>query len=119
MTDAAATGRWLGAFGAIACAVSVALGAYASHAADGQAQQRLGLAALFAFGHGLALQCLSRRTAKPGPRLALLAMAVGLCLFSGSLAAAVFTGSPTSLAPVGGLLLIGAWVMLAIGALRE
>jgi uncharacterized membrane protein YgdD (TMEM256/DUF423 family) len=114
-----AADRWLRAFGALACACSVGLGAYASHAADGQAQLRLGLAALFAFGHGLALQALARPAGGDWLRIALAAMALGLCLFSGSLVAAVFAAAPTTLAPMGGLLLIAAWVMLAIAAFRD
>ena len=93
--------------------------AYASHAANGQAQARLGLAALFAFGHGLALLVLSAKATRKLARLALSLLALGLCLFSGSLAAAVFIGTATSLAPAGGLLMITGWLMLAVVALRD
>ena len=105
--------------GALACAAAVGLGAYASHGASGEAQSRLGLAALFAFGHGLALFTLSPRANRKFAAMALSLLALGLCLFSGSLVAAVFLGTPTTLAPAGGLLLIAGWVMLAIDILRD
>lgn len=118
-TASTALVRGLRAFGALACGLSVALGAYASHGADGQARLRLGLAALFAFGHGLALLSLLPQSRASLHRASLLAMALGICLFSGSLVAAVFAGTTTALAPAGGLLLVAAWVMLAIAALRD
>ena len=114
--------RWLrvlASFGALACAAAVGLGAYASHGASGEAQVRLGLAALFAFGHGLALLALSPRGRRKFTVAALSLLAAGLCLFSGSLVAAVFLGTVTTLAPAGGLLLIAGWVMLAIDVLRD
>ena len=46
--------RLLAAIGALLCGLSVALGAYAAHAAGPEARSRLALAAAFAFGHGLA-----------------------------------------------------------------
>lgn len=111
--------RWLACFGALACAAAVALGAYASHGASGEAQIRLGLAALFAFGHGLALLALSPRATRNSTAAALLLLASGLCLFSGSLVAAVFLGTATTLAPAGGLMMIAGWAMLAIDVLRD
>lgn len=111
--------RLSSAFGALACALAVAMGAYASHGVDGEAQRRLAVAALFAFGHGLALQLLADRVHSRLARTALAAMALGVCLFCGSLAAAAFFYTGTGVAPAGGLLLITAWVMLAIEPLRE
>lgn len=111
--------RLSSAFGALACALAVAMGAYASHGVDGEAQRRLAIAALFAFGHGLALQLLADRVHSRLARTALAAMALGVCLFSGSLVVAVFFDASARLAPAGGLLLIAAWVMLAIAPLRE
>ena len=104
-------------FGAINCGLAVALGAYASHVAQAQDGKRLALAALFAFGHGLALIVLSSRTS----RLATWSMAciaLGLIGFSGSLAAAVFFGTSTVLAPTGGILLMLGWGILAADFLR-
>ena len=113
--------RALAVLGALACAVSVGLAAYASHGLDGEAAKRVGLAALFGFGHGLALLLLAPTTA-PGSRLraaALCGLALGLLLFSGSLLAAVFLDASTALAPTGGLLLMLGWLLLAIDALRR
>lgn len=118
MSKGATVSRGLAAFGALACGTAVALAAYASHGLDGQAAQRAGLAALFAFGHGLALLLLA-----PGAgrwRLAALgALCLGLVLFSGSLLGAALWAAPTTLAPAGGLLLMLGWLMIAGDALRR
>lgn len=99
--------------GALACALSVALGAYASHAAAGQARERLALAALFAFGHGLALLATdSRASVLAGASK--LCFILGILLFSGSLAGAALFSVSTRLAPLGGTLMILGWLVLAI-----
>lgn len=111
--------RLFAAAGALACGLAVALAAYASHGLAGEAAGRAGLAALFAFGHGLALQWLGR--GEPGHLrlLACVALAIGMLLFTGSLAGAVFFGWPTRLAPAGGSLLMLGWVLAAIDHLRS
>lgn len=111
--------RLFAALGALACGLSVALGAYASHGLAGQDASRAGLAALFGFGHGLALLVLMR---EPAGRLRLVAGATllaGLLLFAGSLCGAVFLGWPTRLAPMGGLLLMAGWLMIAFNAIKR
>lgn len=110
--------RFLSVFAALCCGMSVALGAYASHAAVGQARERLALAALFAFAHGLALLALASR----GSRLALAGkglFAAGIVLFSGSLAAAALFATPTAAAPFGGSLLMLGWLLVAGDFLRK
>lgn len=100
-------------------AASVGLAAYASHVAATGEGARLMLAAVFAFGHGLALAALAPRA--PG-RLALAALGAllaGVLLFCGSLAAAHFLGLPTRLAPFGGALMIAGWLLHAVAALRD
>lgn len=109
--------RWMAALGALVCGVSVALGAVASHVVHGQAQERLALASLFAFGHGLALVVLSTRDT-PLARWARRCFLAGIALFSGSLAAAAMLGTPTLLAPFGGSLLMLGWGILALDFLR-
>jgi uncharacterized membrane protein YgdD (TMEM256/DUF423 family) len=110
--------RIVSALAALFCGLSVALGAYAAHAAEPQARQRLALAAAFAFGHGLALLVLRAR--EGGPALAARAAFVaGTILFCGSLAGAALLGLPTVLAPVGGMLLIRGWLAAAIDLLRK
>lgn len=99
--------------GALACAFSVALGAYASHAAAGQSRERLAIAALFAFGHGLALLATdSRRSALATASKA--CFMGGIVLFSGSLACAALLYTTTRAAPFGGTLMIVGWLLLAI-----
>ena len=108
----------ISALAALLCGVSVALGAYAAHAADGQAKQRLAVAAAFAFGHGLALLVLRARAG----RLALVArlcLLVGTLAFCGSLAGAALWALPTTLAPAGGMLLMAGWLLAAIELLRK
>jgi len=111
--------RLLAAAGALACGLAVALGAYASHGLDGDDARRAGLAALFAFGHGLALQWLAREDASGLRRMAAVVMLLGLVLFAGSLCGAVFLGWPTRLAPAGGLLLMMGWLLAAADAARR
>lgn len=99
--------------GALACASSVALGAYASHAAGGLMRERLALAALFAFGHGLALLATaSRASALAGASKA--CFLAGIVFFSGSLASAALFATTTRAAPFGGVLMIVGWLLLAI-----
>lgn len=114
-----ALARGLAALGAVACALAVGLGAYASHGLDGDAARRAGLAALFLFGHGLALLVLAAPAASRLRLVALAALALGVLLFAGSLLGAVFAGLPTALAPAGGVLLMLAWLTLAADALRR
>lgn len=110
--------RALGATGGVLCAAAVGLSAWASHGLAGTDAQRIGLAALFAFGHGLALLLLTPGATRP--RLVALSMlALGLLLFAGSLVAAVVAQASTALAPVGGWALMIGWLLLAADALRR
>lgn len=77
------------------------------------------MAAVFAFGHGVALATLAPQAVRTLARIALAAMLLGVLCFSGSLAAAHFLGTPTSLAPFGGSLMILSWLVFAIDALRR
>ena len=111
--------RALAAGGALFAAVGVALSAYAAHVALGEGRAALQMAALFAFGHGIALAALAPRAVRTLAWLALAAMGLGVLLFSGSLGAAHFLGAPTTLAPVGGSLMILAWLVYAVDAMRR
>lgn len=108
--------RWPLAAGALLAAASVALAAYASHGVGGAVQARLLLAAVFGFGHGVALAALAPLAAGGLARWALPGMLAGVLLFSGSLAASHWFGSPTSAAPFGGGLMILSWLLLAVHA---
>lgn len=109
---------WISALAALTCAASVALAAYASHAAlPGQAS-RLGLAAAFAFGHGLALILIAgRRSRLAGLSRALFLL--GVAGFSGGLCFAAFMATRAPTAPLGGSLLILGWLVLALDLWRK
>ena len=108
----AATGAWL-------CAIAVALAAYASHAVAGPMQARLQTAALFAFSHGLALVVLTPRASSRPLRIGIAALLAGVLLFSGSLAAEALLGLRPRLAPFGGMLLIGGWLLVGAAMLKK
>ncbi len=110
---------WLAASGALLAAIAVALAAYASHAAQGPAQARLQLAAVFVFGHGLALSTLAPSMPRGLGQGALAALAAGVVLFSGSLAGAALAQWPTPLAPLGGMLMIAGWLAMTLAFLRR
>lgn len=112
-------GRWLAAGGALYAAASVALAAYAAHAALPSVQSQLQLAAVFAFGHGIALASLAMQPHSRLTRAALHLLWVGVLLFSGSLAGNALAGLPTVLAPAGGMLLIAGWLLYAAALLRR
>ncbi|MGH8086154.1 MAG: DUF423 domain-containing protein [Lysobacter sp.] len=117
--------RTLAASGGVLAAASVALFAYAAHAAhaahaaEPQVQASLHSAALFAFGHGIALAALAPRARRRLAVAALGGLLLGTLLFSGSLAGARFFGTPTTLAPLGGGLMILAWLLWAADAVRR
>lgn len=104
---------WLSPVAALACAASVALGAYASHAATPVQARQLALASIFGFAHGLALIVLrDRHSTLAG--VARLALFLGLLGFSGGLCLAAFAGGRAPTAPVGGSLLILGWLLVAV-----
>lgn len=109
----------LSAAGAVLAACAVALSAYAAHAATGAGRERLFLAAMFAFGHGIALASLGTDVPRRLGRIALAGLLVGTLLFAGSLASAALSGTPTTLAPFGGGLMIVGWLAFAVDRLRD
>jgi uncharacterized membrane protein YgdD (TMEM256/DUF423 family) len=111
--------RALTATGACVASAGVALSAYAAHGAEALVRGGLQSAALFALVHGVALVALSRQTPHRSGMLALWMLAGGVLLFSGSLAAAHWFATPTTLAPMGGMLMILGWLLYAIDALRR
>lgn len=114
-----AAGGGLAAFGALAAGLSVAAGAYAAHGLDGADQARLQTAAVFAFGHGLALLMLAPARSRGLGRLAVWLLGLGMTLFSGSLAAAALVDAPTAAAPLGGMAMMLGWLLLAVDSLRR
>ncbi|MCY1551033.1 hypothetical protein D9M68_873320 [compost metagenome] len=106
--------------GAVFAAAAVGLSAYASHGVGtGLAQSHLQTAALFAFGHGLALAALAPGTTRRMGKAALCLLLLGTLLFSGSLMAGALGGLGTRLAPAGGITLMLGWLLWALDAVRR
>ena len=110
--------RYLAAIGSLMAGLSVAMCAYAFHAAAPAASARLLQAAVFAFLHGLALTALAPLAQRPTSLLALAMLLLGVLLFGGSLLAAVLLGLTPALAPLGGGLVISGWLLHAYDRLR-
>lgn len=106
--------------GGLLGAAAVGLSAYASHGvSEALAQSHLNTAALYAFGHGVVLVGLGASSVNQWGRCALYVLLLGTLLFSGSLVGNVLMQWPTTLAPAGGMTLMGGWVLLALSALRR
>ena len=111
---------WLACAGGLLAATAIGLSAYASHGvSEPLAQLHLQTAALYAFGHGLALAALARSSERLLARAALALLLLGTLLFSGSLAGNALAQWPTRLAPVGGTTLMLGWLLYALDALRR
>lgn len=111
--------RLLAASGALLAAAAVALSAYAAHGVDEPARGRLMTAAVFAFGHGVALAALAPRAASRLACAALAGLLVGVLCFSGGVTASALAGHGGGLAPFGGSVLIVAWLLFAAAAARR
>ena len=112
--------RFFAASGALACAMAIALGAYAAHGvSDPVAKSRLDTAVLYLIIHGLALCILAPRQSTRIEWLALLGWFVGMLLFCGSLIGAALWSAPTTVAPTGGTLLVLAWLLQVVASLRR
>lgn len=113
--------RSLAAFAALNGALAVALGAFAAHGAGPQVKQLLATGAHYELAHAvLALVC----AVWPGRnRLIVLAgwlAAAGGLVFALALSAIALLSLPAmgAVAPIGGLLMIAAWLLIAFAALR-
>lgn len=107
------------AAGALLAGASVGLSAYAAHAADGDARAALQTAAVFAFGHGVALAVLGRAVRSTLETVSLVALLLGTLLFAGALVSKHLFGGPSFFAPWGGLLMMSGWLLFAVSALRR
>ena len=113
--------RWL-CIGALLAASGVILGAFAAHllkgTLDAKALNAFETGVRYQLYHALALLWIGARL-EDRPSVALRGVArlmlTGLCLFSGSLYGLSLTGARWlgPVTPLGGLLLIGAWSLLA------
>ena len=113
--------RSLAVFAALNGALAVALGAFAAHGAGPQVKTLLTTGAHYELAHALlALVC----AVWPGRnRLVVLAgwlAAVGGLVFALALSAIALLNLPVmgAVAPIGGLLMIAAWLLIALAALR-
>ncbi len=105
--------RLLAVLAALMGASGVALAAAAAHLDGGEFART---ASLFLILHAAALIAVSAHRAGPWPPLAGLALAAGAILFSADLSARAFLGArlfPYA-APIGGSLMILAWLALAL-----
>lgn len=108
------------ACGSLLAALAIGLSAYAAHGVgESMARSHLETAALYAFGHGVALAALGPRSLNGIARLALYLLLLGVLLFAGSLVGAALMQWPTRLAPVGGTVLMVGWVLLGLSALKR
>jgi len=110
----------LAAMGAVLCAVSIGLAAYAAHGVtDPKVQASLQSACLYGFGHGIALAALAPRARRALAQWSLRLLLVGTLLFSGSIALHHLAGIASGLAPSGGMAMMLAWLLWAASALRR
>ena len=84
-----------------------------------QDHERIGLAAIFLFGHGLGLAALASPAGSRLRHVGLCLLLLGTLLFAGSLACAVLLGIKPVLAPIGGGALMLGWVLVAAGFMVE
>ena len=119
VADGGVAGRGLAVAGSVMAALSVGLAAYASHAGVPDAREALQSAALFLFGHGIALAALGPRAVRRLGLAALAGLLLGTALFSGSVVGARLLGWPSSLAPAGGMLMMASWLAWAVDAGRR
>lgn len=111
--------RAFAAAGALCCAAAIGLAAYAAHGLVPEAAVRLQLPLSWLLLHGAVLAVFAPRQRSAWELAALLGWSGGMLLFCGSLVLAVLAGTSTRLAPAGGVLLILAWSLQAVAALRR
>lgn len=114
---------------AVLLALATALGAYGSHALSGRidalALHAYDTAVHYQFFHGLGLFCvglwLDRHSVQRSLALGLAAISTGLLLFCGGIFLPILGGPAFlgPLVPVGGLLLIGGWLICAASFMTQ
>lgn len=104
---------------------AVGLGAFAAHALktrlDTYALDIMATATQYGLVHAVLLFVLSQSAANRWESMAAYALALGIPLFSGSLYLLALSGVRWlgAITPVGGLLMIGAWVLIAFSAMKK
>ncbi len=113
MDSTARSMRVLAGIGALACGVAIGVSAYAMHGAlAAKDHERLVIAAVFLFAHGLSLAALAPGTRSRLRQAGLLILMIGTILFAGSLVLAAWLGIAPTLAPFGGSLLMLGWLLI-------
>ena len=118
---------WWSAMGALYGGLAVAFGAFGAHALRGRVEERL--LEVFETGvryqmyHALALLCLgfiATRIDATWIRISGWGFVLGVLIFSGSLYTLVFSGIRVfgAITPIGGVLLIASWLILAWNLFR-
>lgn len=113
--------RFFVALGSLAGLLAVAAAAYAAHGPDAAAAPTLANAVQMQGWHALALVACGLWAPNNGrlARLAGAAFALGILLFCGAVYLSVLGGVRLGpVAPVGGTLLMGGWLLLGLSALR-
>ena len=118
--------NWIGT-GALLAALSVGLGAFGAHALKNSLSAKeldvFETAVRYQMYHALALVMLGVVMAKVDTTLLSISgtlFTIGILFFSGSLYALIFSGQRWlgMITPVGGLALILAWILLAVGVFK-
>ncbi len=116
-------GRWQSALrltAALGCCAAVGLGAYAAHAAEPAAADRLQRASQLLLLHGIAvIALLPWQRIGALPCVAATVLLSGALLFAGSLLSSAALGVAAPLAPIGGLLMMFGWLLVAIAVTRR
>lgn len=121
--------KWIGVVAALLAGIAVALGAFGAHALKESLQQAgrfdtYETAVRYQFYHALALFILyvaQRHLPWRQVQKVAVCFTLGILLFSGSLYAICFTGMSTwgVVAPLGGLLFMAGWVLLAFAVWKN
>jgi uncharacterized membrane protein YgdD (TMEM256/DUF423 family) len=104
------------AFAAFSAALAIAAGAFAAHGASAEAADWLRTGALYQLVHAVAALVVLERDRKPA-----LLMLVGAAVFSATLYCMAL-GAPRwfgAITPIGGLMMIAAWLLIGISSLRR
>ncbi len=114
--------RTLLVFAALNGAMAVALGAFAAHGASPGVKSLLTTGASYQLAHAVLAVAIAVWAGRPG--LAALAgwlAAVGGLIFAIALSMIALLSLPVmgAVAPIGGLLMIGGWLLLAVAAFRS
>ncbi len=104
------------ALAALSAAIAVGASAFGAHGADGEAAEWLRTGGLYQLIHGVAIFVLADRHAAPARAMLGGATVFAVTLYLMALGAPRWLGAIT---PIGGAMMIGAWVWIAWAELRR